>query len=255
MFARSLDGGETWTVQDAYEAGITGRAMDHHLGERAKLPKDLTEPIDFSHPDFALLFQRETNQRGPAHFYYTHDRGKSWAGPWKFPELDPAGITNRTDYIVEGAHAMPAMLRLSSQKWLTVIRHRERDRVWLTSYVSADDAGTWKRLDDPVSDNLNSPLDLLQLPDSRLVLAYVYRRGGGEGSSVCVRLSTDEGQSWGDEIVLRGDEGANTDVGYPRMVRRPDGKLVITYYWNHTLRKDLPRYRYIAATIWDPGGQ
>ncbi len=301
MLARSLDGGETWTVEDAYEAGIAGRAMDQHLGDKAAPPKDLTEPIDFTHPDFALLFQRETNHRGPAHFYCTHDRGKSWTGPWKFPELDPAGITNRTDYIVEGKHAMTAMLsighgrtgvarttdggrtwrllsyvgpdftrseqqtgrneyslmpatvRLSAQKLLTVVRHREHNRVWLTSYLSEDDARTWRRLDDPVSDNLNSPPDLLQLPDGRLVLAYVFRRDGGEGSSVCVRISTDEGQSWSDAIVLRGNEGANTDVGYPRIVRRPDGQLVVTYYWNHALRKDLPRYRYIAATIWDPG--
>ncbi len=50
MFARSLDGGETWSVEDAYEAGITGRAMDHHLGERAERPKERTEPIDFTHP-------------------------------------------------------------------------------------------------------------------------------------------------------------------------------------------------------------
>jgi len=231
MFARSVDGGETWAVEDAYEAGITGRAMDHHLGEKAESPKERTEPVDFTHPGFALLFQRETNRRGPAHFYTTYDRGKSWAGPWKFPELDPAGITNRTDYIVEGTHAMtaflsighgrtgvarttdsgrnwkllsyigpdftrseqqvrrneyslmPATLRLSPQKLLTVIRHRERDRVWLTSYVSEDDARSWRRLDDPVSDSVNSPPDLLQLPDGRLVLTYVFRRGDGDGTA------------------------------------------------------------------------
>ncbi len=104
-----------------------------------------------------------------------------------------------------------------------------------------------------MTDSVNTPADLLQLPDGWLVLAYVFRRGGGQRSSVCVRISFDEGRSWSDEIVLRGDEGANSDVGDPRIVRRPDDKRVITYYWNHALRKDLPRYRYIGATIWDPG--
>jgi len=148
---------------------------------------------------------------------------------------------------------MPSTVRLGPQKLLMVVRHREQDRVWLTSYASADDAHTWSRLEGPVSDDVNSPPALIRLPDGRLVLAYVFRRGSGEGSSVCVRISSDEGQSWGDEIVLRGGEGANTDVGYPRIVRRPDGKLVIAYYWNRALRADLPRYRHIAATIWEPG--
>ncbi len=244
--------------------------------------------------------QRENNHDGPSHFYYTYDRGKAWAGPFRFPNLDTHGFAARTDYLGDGPDEMlvfltaakrdgregrvvatrtadggmtwqrrawigpepapgrdfaimPATVRLSPEKLLTVVRHREGGRTWLAGYASENNARTWERLDDPVTDNVNTPAALLQLPDGRLVLAYVFRRGGGEGSSVCVRISTDEGRSWGDEMVLRGDEGANTDVGYPRIVRRPDGKLVITYYWNHAMREDLPRYRYIAATIWDPG--
>jgi hypothetical protein len=104
-----------------------------------------------------------------------------------------------------------------------------------------------------VTDNVNSPPALIRLPDGRLVLAYAFRRGGGEGSSICARISKDEGRSWSDEIVLRGNEGASGDIGYPRIVRREDGKLVLTYYWNHALDKDKPPYRHIACTIWDPG--
>ncbi len=300
MLARSLDGGETWTREDAYAQGITAVANDHRVGERGRPPRNLEKPIDFARPGFAFLLQRENNHEGPSHFYYTYDRGKTWAGPFRFPNLDTHGFAARTDYLVDGPDEMlvfqtaakrdgregrvvatgtadggmtwqrlawigpepapgsdfaimPATVRLSPEKLLTVVRNREGGRTWLAGYRSEDNARTWERLDDPVTDNVNTPAALLQLPDGRLVLAYVFRRGGGEGSSVCVRISTDEGRSWSDEIVLRGNEGANTDVGYPRIVRRPDGKLVITYYWNHTMHKDLPRYRYIAATIWEPG--
>ncbi len=299
MLARSLDGGETWTIEDAYAQGITAEAHDHRVGERAKTPEKLTAAIDFTHPDFAFLLQRENNHNGPSHFYYTYDRGKSWSGAFPFPDLDTHGFAARTDYLVGGRHEMlvfltaaksdgregriavtrtedggvtwqriawigpepaaerdfaimPSSVRLSPQRLLTVIRHRQSGATRLTSYRSDDNAETWQPLSDPVSDNVNSPPALLQLPDGRLVLAYVFRRGSGQGSSVCVRISRDEGQSWSDEIVLRGDEGANTDVGYPRIVRRPDGHLVIVYYWNHALKPDLPRYRYIAATIWQP---
>ena len=66
------------------------------------------------------------------------------------------------------------------------------------------------------------------------------------GSSL--RLSGDQGKTWGDPIVLR-DDGAAADVGYVRSIIRPDGKVVAVYYYND--RKSPERY--IAATIWDPG--
>ena len=67
-----------------------------------------------------------------------------------------------------------------------------------------------------------------------------------------LRFSEDEGKSWGNEITLRSGDGATKDVGYPRMVQRPDGKLVVIYYWNNALQKGADPYRYIAATIVDP---
>ena len=61
------------------------------------------------------------------------------------------------------------------------------------------------------------------------------------------RVSKDRGVSWGDEIVLRND-GAFWDVGYPRSVQRPDGKVVIVYYFADDRNKE----RFIGATIWEP---
>jgi hypothetical protein len=62
------------------------------------------------------------------------------------------------------------------------------------------------------------------------------------------RLSRDEGESWGEPIVLR-DDGGGRDLGYPRSVQRPDGRVVTIYYfWDE---KTGPE-RYVAATIWNP---
>ena len=74
------------------------------------------------------------------------------------------------------------------------------------------------------------------------------RRGGTEPSSIRAKLSSDNGATWSDDIVLR-DDGASRDVGYPRVLQRPDGKVVVLYYF--TVKGPDPE-RFIAATIWDP---
>ena len=44
------------------------------------------------------------------------------------------------------------------------------------------------------------------------------------------------------------DDGRTWDLGYPRMVQRPDGKLVTIYYFTTSENPE----QHIAATIWDP---
>ena len=86
---------------------------------------------------------------------------------------------------------------------------------------------------------------MIRLQDGRICLVWGFR---GEPYSIRARLSSDGGQSWSDDYVLR-DDGASRDVGYPRVVQRPDGKVVAVYYF--TDAKTGPE-RYIGATLWDP---
>jgi len=83
------------------------------------------------------------------------------------------------------------------------------------------------------------------LDDGRLCLVYGYR---AKPFSMRARISDDGGASWGKDIVLR-DDGAGRDIGYPRSVQRPDGKMVSVYYFHDDATGPE---RYIAATIWDP---
>jgi Neuraminidase (sialidase) len=68
---------------------------------------------------------------------------------------------------------------------------------------------------------------------------------------MCGKYSTDNGKTWGDEFTLR-DAYKSTDgwadMGYPRLVQRPDAKLVALYYW---ASEEHPQ-QHIAATIWTP---
>ncbi len=301
MFARSVDGGESWVIEDAFEAGMSGQAHNHRIGAKAKEPVDCPDSLDFTHPGFALTFDRANNADGPTSFHYSYDRGHSWTGPFVFPNFDTAGVAARTDYIVDGPHSMmvfltaaksdhregrvlcaetvdgarswtklswigpeqdgyaimPASVRLTKSEILVVIRRKTSDRAWLDAYRSADNGRSWQPLDEPAGDlGGGNPPAMIRLTDGRVCLAYgVRNRPRYEGdvphSQMCVRFSPDGGKSWGEQIVVRGGDGANWDMGYPRMVQRPDGKVVLIYYYNHALL-DGPPFRYIAATIFDP---
>ncbi|ODS82779.1 MAG: hypothetical protein ABS46_08030, partial [Cytophagaceae bacterium SCN 52-12] len=297
-YGRSLNGGDTWTLENAYEHGQTAERYNNRLGDKATEPTSLQTAIDFSNPDLALTFQRVTNDRGPSHFYYSYDRGKQWNGPYRFPQYGP-GTTNRTSYIVNGKHdllsfvsighgsvglvrttdggisweymttigpdksdpgttgflTMPSSVRLDASTLLTIIRQREdTGEDLLVAYRSADDGKTWQKLADPVSDTgrNGSPPALLKLKDGRLCLAYAVRGKENQHSRMALKISTDNGQSWSKEMVFREKDGANWDIGYPRMIQRPDGKLVVVYYWNHAITNTASPYRYIAASIIDP---
>ena len=152
-----------------------------------------------------------------------------------------------------GFDIMPSSIRLSDTELLTTIRTRmENGLDLISSYRSTDNGKSWERLQDPApyTGRGGSPPALTKLKDGRLALGYIYR--SEYGSRVQVRFSSDNGETWGDEITLRCGDGANRDTGYPRIMQRPDGKLVMIYYWNNALLKESKPYRYIASTIFDP---
>ena len=93
-------------------------------------------------------------------------------------------------------------------------------------------------------DNAGNPATLTRLKNGGLALAYGWRHAP---YGIRARISTDDGQTWKEEIPLRSD-GGSWDIGYPRTVQRSDGQCVTVYYF-HQPGEEL---RCIAATIWDP---
>lgn len=298
-YARSLDGGKTWAIEDAYDAGQKAVAYDHSIeADKAVAAKPLDKPMDFTHPEFVLALVRlNNNDDGPSIFYHSTNKGKSWAGPFTFPNLGTAGVATRNDYFVDGKssltalittakankregrvasvrttdggmtwqflsylgeeHAgfdiMPSSERLSPTELITTIRTRTGTSLDLmTAHLSTDNGATWQRMKDPVADTGHggSPPALVRLKDGRLALAYAYR--SMYGSRMALRFSSDNGKSWSNEIPLRTGDGANRDVGYPVMAQRPDGKLILIYYWNNAVQPGAKPFRYIAATVFDP---
>lgn len=97
-FARSLDGGETWTPEEHPQI-----ASPEYLGDADKFVQEIVtahDPrpspggFDFSHPNFAMKLRGGT-------FYVSHNRGRSWEGPYLLTEFDFIPEA-RTSYIITG---------------------------------------------------------------------------------------------------------------------------------------------------------
>ena len=91
LLARSIDGGQTWKIENPAEQGaLIPRGEGLHGTE---LPRVVDRPwidcpggIDFTHPDFAMTLRMSDNHGGASRFYYSTDRGHHWQGPFRFPD-------------------------------------------------------------------------------------------------------------------------------------------------------------------------
>ena len=166
----------------------------------------------------------------------TKDGAKTWQFvSWIGPEPD-------------GFSIMPSSVRLSPTRILTALRRKEGEQHWIETYATEDNGSTWTYLNRPAPStggHSGNPPSMIKLRDGRLAITYGVRAAP---YGVRARLSDDHGLTWGDERILRSD-GGGWDLGYPRTVQRPDGKIVTVYYFNDSLDEE----RFIAATIWDPG--
>lgn len=164
----------------------------------------------------------------------TTDGGMTWKRiSWIGPEPDGFAI-------------MPSTVRISDMELLTTLRRREGTFRWISAWLSRDNGKTWIQENNPVEylGEGNPPM-LNKLNDGRLCLTYGVR---AYPYSIRARLSTDNGKTWGPQIVLR-EDGTDRDIGYVRSIQRPDGKMVTTYYISDG--RTGPE-RYIGATIWNP---
>lgn len=216
---------------------------------------DLGTPGVASRTDYVVVAQRELvamptvakpdGREGRVLCASTINGGLDWQRRGWVGELDRDGFA-----------IMPATVRLDENRLLTVVRRSCRgewgpSRNWLEAYLSRNMGYDWEHVGDPVENTgrNGSPAALAKLADGRLCLAYVVRgKGENTSSRLCVKLCDARGLSWGPEIVLR-DDGKRWDLGYPRIVQRSDGCMVVVYYWANAERWPT---RWIGATIWKP---
>jgi hypothetical protein len=149
---------------------------------------------------------------------------------------------------------MPSTVRCSDTKLVSALRRRNmnnRDqKAWVDVFGSDDNGQNWSFLSQVgIAGGWNgNPPAMVKTQNGRLCCVY----GNRDRKTMHARYSSDQGKTWGKEYTLRKDYQVDSfndpDLGYPRLVVRPDGKLVAMYYWA-TLENP---HHHIAATIWDP---
>lgn len=222
LLARSLDGGETWTIENPAAEGSlipVGSAL-HGVTPPGLVERewqDCPGGIAFTHPDFALTVRMTDSNAGPSRFYYSIDRGHHWEGPFRLPLFDQPGIAARTDYVVNGPD--DCLLFLTAAKAdgkegrVFCVRTRDGGRTWqFVAWIG------------------ESPLGYAIMPSTVRLgpaeLLTAVRRRDKPRAWIATYRSGDDGASW----TLDGEPAPDLGEGNPGcLVRLGDGRLALTY--------------------------
>jgi hypothetical protein len=245
LLARSLDGGETWAIEDPSKNGALIPADSHLFGiprPGLKIPTAVECPggIDFTHPDFAMTLRMFCKQPGGSQMSYSYDRGKHWKGPFALPNCGTPGTEARSNYLVNGKHDCTPFLSTigmslpegkGTGKRSFCVRTRDGGKTW--------DFLSW--IGPPLEGNAIMPA-VARAESGDLV--SVVRRRKGSRRWLTAYASGDEGQTW----VHTQDPSDDTGYGNPAsVIALEDGRICLTY--GHR----SPPYRMCAKLSDDAG--
>lgn len=272
MLARSLDGGETWAIEEP------------NVDFNAEFP----EPSPYFNLGGCIIRVCGVYDHGgescakDGGFYLSKDRGKTWEGAYKFDGLDLTdklhntsrtcvldgmvflSLANRdfwgSDFTACFTHdgskfigksivcndqhraVMPAAARVGGRIVVALRRHGGLG-YWIDTFCSDDGGANFQfqaKVGETGKDNGNPPA-LIEAGGS-LFCAY----GNRTRQAIIISRSDDRGETWSEYLTLR--QGGAPDIGYPRLFKRTDGKLVCVYYWTEGF--EIPQR--IEATIFEP---
>ena len=217
---RSSDGGKTWSEDKAESAIVFPEGWSRADVKRMLVP--FGDIVSLPGEKLAATFYDCT---GYVFVLFSDDDGRTWK--------ESAVLTRE-----HGTET--AILRLRADRWLAVARvgpgaDGKTPARGMRLFVSADEGRTWTPRAE-VSQPNQQPGHLLDLGKGRVLLTIGMR----DISAVGIRLSDDEGETWGPPQVLVklpswpglvfDPPYRERDLGYPSTVRLADGTLVTAYY-------------------------
>lgn len=205
--ARSLDGGETWAIEKPGFSSDRGRLT----------PKQLSEPLDFNHPDCALVFHFTGMHAGPTYFYASSDRGRKWHGPYALKIDGADNISSRTDYLVQSPRECLMFGSMAKT-------NMKEGRPFCAR--TTDGGQTWRLvgLIGPEPTGFAIMPSTLRL-EGKSLLTTIRNGEPKKRADIDAWRSDDDGKTWKCLGPATGDIGGNP----PALVRLPDGRICLTY--------------------------
>jgi hypothetical protein len=155
---------------------------------------------------------------------YSDDEGKTWSDFVEIPV--PEGL----EYL---SWTEPHAIETKDNHLLVVIRVQSKELspegislIPLTVYQCESFDGGLTFTEPKPLGIVGAPPHLCKTKDGKLVLVYGRRE---MPMGIRAKVSFDDGQTWGEEIILT-DDASHIDLGYPCTVEREDGTLLTVYY-------------------------
>lgn len=209
--SRSSDGGRTWSVgKEAFPKGEKGMTEFIPFG-------DILPGADGSLRVLAYA-QSADKATNKVSMFRSKDDGRTWE------TLSFISDGHHVPQVPTG-HNETAFFHVGDGNWIAAAR-RWRDGQAMDLFRSNDDGKTWK-YESALTASSQHPGHIQRLRNGNLLLTYGNRIKGAYG--VAVRISKDEGKTWGEPILIV-DDLKSGDSGYPSSVELPDGKILTAYY-------------------------
>ncbi len=151
--------------------------------------------------------------------FKSEDEGRNWQ--WLSFISDAEGPTAFT-----GGHIETAFFHNGNGHWVAAARRWKTGQA-MDLFESEDDGKSWKMVGN-LTDDSQHPGHITSLQDGRLLLTYGNRKVGQRG--VAVKVSLDQGRTWGEELIIIDDLDFGQDCGYPTSVQLDNGNIMTLYY-------------------------
>jgi hypothetical protein len=224
LLARSLDAGNSWTIENPAEQGVLiGTAGMRHgtvpPGFTESEPVDCPGGIDFTHNGFAMTCRMDGTDMGVSRFYYSYDRGHTWKGPFRLPLFEQPGIAACTDYLDNGPRDCLLFLTASKSNQREgrpiCVRTTDGGKSWaFVGYIGPEPAG-YAIMPSTVRIGPRGLLTTVRRSESEPKRSWIE-----------AWTSADDGESWS----LLNEPVSDTGEGNPpHLIRLGDGRLCLTY--------------------------
>ena len=265
---RSVDGGSTWhcreaVAKDVYEPLLYGQVIEGSDGTlaipvwgRLRQEERWHASLLFSNNDGRTWGERATVAFDPAarlRGAYVDSTASGFDEEGRFDPTSFQRPTFRPHAPVDGFNET-SVIALPDGRLLAILRQQgvEQTRIlYFYQSISEDEGRTWSPYQRTNMCGMSPCLH--HTPSGQLVLAYRLCAPEDEPEStpgLGIAYSEDDGMNWVKTLTLREPKGfrytAEYQVGYPAVVTRPDGSILVVYY---SYDEALPHRRYLAANL------